>query len=162
MLDNAQGMYVYGNGSLSRGRDMGREGREREGGSEGCIRQFLYFRDSRADDIKFPRLLQQAMCLKGNWKYITCRDLLNLLDVLPHCERVSCITLHNLPPVSRGCLTEGLLQVNGQSVIGMPHNRAVALIRRARGHVNITVSRWVVSRYDRGGWSLDTIEVGGL
>ena len=84
------------------------------------------------------------------------RDLLNL-DVLPHCKRVSCVSLDNLPSVSRRCLTEGLLQVNAQSVIGMPHNRAVALIRRARGHVNITVSRWVVSRHGSGGWSLGMV-----
>lgn len=33
------------------------------------------------------------------------------------------------------------IQVNGESVIGMPHNKAVALIKRARGAVAIAVSR---------------------
>ena len=31
--------------------------------------------------------------------------------------------------------------MNGESVIGMAHNKAVALIKRARGPVNIAVSR---------------------
>ena len=63
MMDNSGGkskkaVSVCGNGSLWRGRDLGREGREREGErmresegqgerSEGCTRQCLYFRDSR-------------------------------------------------------------------------------------------------------------------
>ena len=34
-----------------------------------------------------------------------------------------------------------MLQVNGESVIGMAHNKAVALIKRAKGPVSIAVSR---------------------
>lgn len=36
-----------------------------------------------------------------------------------------------------------LLQVNAQSVIGMPHNKAVALIRKCEGTLNIAVSRYL-------------------
>ncbi len=37
------------------------------------------------------------------------------------------------------------LQVNGQSVIGMPHNKAVAVIKAAKENVKIVISRSVSS-----------------
>ena len=36
-----------------------------------------------------------------------------------------------------------LLQVNRQSVIGMPHNKAVALIKKSSEHMTITLARYV-------------------
>ena len=38
-------------------------------------------------------------------------------------------------------VNDRLLQVNGESVIGMPHNKAVALIKKAKDFIELTVSR---------------------
>ena len=35
-----------------------------------------------------------------------------------------------------------VVQVNGRSVIGMPHNKAVALIKNAAGKVTLAISRY--------------------
>ena len=39
------------------------------------------------------------------------------------------------------------LQVNGESVIGMPHHKAVALVKKAMGVVQLAVSRFEIHVY---------------